>query len=500
MELRDYQKTQVDYLKSHISNDRKVFDKTISLQSPTGSGKSFVMLSFIKDYFDKFPGSKIFISTGFNELVYQFYNEALKLGINTDILIGKLNATCLLKTKSDSYYAFEKDLDKKYRCNPFECYGCVHRKCDCLYDRVMDRINSPGSKLVITNHSTLIKNSGKFSHFNGGFIDECQSFGDFYELAKSISITSQEIKAVLHHAKKYGIENNSIKLAVLENQINTGTVTAKALNNVLEMVCFGGKEYKLKKKFYRISEEVEKLLYVDKDAIDTFVHPQIEDGVFQGIKVDKFFDKVGISHNVCLVSATVDQYTKNVFDCKDSYVEKNCNIIDYSKSNIEYSPYINEWNLSSFISKQTSEHGLFLSTRLDIVENYLGKTVCGYKFVKNINDLVPGEKQILIGSKRLFQGIDVGSVGFVILNKIPFPRYDASYRKKMRYFETLGHSSYTYYTIPYTTNQLTQTMGRLWRNKGDFGNIIIFDSESVKKHKNIVNLSLEMRKGITTKE
>ena len=70
----------------------------------------------------------------------------------------------------------------------------------------------------------------------------------------------------------------------------------------------------------------------------------------------------------------------------------------------------------------------------------------------------------------------------------------------MRYFETLGHSSYTYYTIPYTTNQLTQTMGRLWRNKGDFGNIIIFDSESVKKHKNIVNLSLEMRKGITISE
>ena len=119
MELRDYQKAQVDYLKSHISDDRKVFDKTISLQSPTGSGKSFAMLSFIKDYFDKFPGSKIFISTGFNELVYQFYNEALKLGINTDILIGKLNATCLLKTKSDSYYAFEKDLDKNSVILPY---------------------------------------------------------------------------------------------------------------------------------------------------------------------------------------------------------------------------------------------------------------------------------------------------------------------------------------------------------------------------------------------
>lgn len=496
MELRDYQIEQVSYLNSHVNNGYELFDKTISLQSPTGSGKSFVMLSFIKDYFSRFPWSKIFISTGFNELVYQFYEEALKLGIDTDILIGKSNATCLLKAKNDAHYAFEKDLDKRYRCNPFDCSSCVHKKCGCLYDKVIDRINSPGSKLVITNHSTLVTNSGKFYSFNGGFIDECQSFGDFYELAKSINITSQEVKAILYHAKKYGIEKNSIKLAVLENQINTGTVTAKALNNVLEMLCFNDREYKLKKKFYHLSDEVEKLLYVDKDAPDTFVHPQIEDGVFKGIKVDKFFDKVGVGHNVCLVSATVDPYTKNIFDCKDSYVERNCKIIDYSKSSIEYSPYINEWNLHSFISKQTAEHGLFLSTRLDIVENYLGKTVCGYKFVRNISDLVPGKRQILIGSKRLFQGIDVGSVGFVMLNKIPFPRYDASYRKKMRYFDSLGHNSYNYYTIPYTTNQLIQAMGRLWRNKGDYGNIIIFDSESVKKHSNIVNMSLEMREGI----
>ena len=44
IQLRDYQERQLSFINNKINTDR-----VISVQSPTGSGKTFVMLKFIED-------------------------------------------------------------------------------------------------------------------------------------------------------------------------------------------------------------------------------------------------------------------------------------------------------------------------------------------------------------------------------------------------------------------------------------------------------------------
>lgn len=505
MQLRDYQKNQLDFIEGHFSKNG-LFDKNISLQSPTGSGKTLVMLSAVKDYMAKHKDSKIFISTGFNELVYQFYEDAIKMGIKTYILIGRQNCVCYAKTNEFSEQAFIKDLEKKYRCgNTANCATCRSLySVECSYNyNIKEIINGFGPKLVITNHSTLLFNKKVFSDFDGGFIDECQSFGDFYESFLSINIEPYRIRQIVNFVREKQVEDNSLELSIIEHQMATGTITKKSLGNLLDIEVYGKSDTicRASSIFNRVSENYDKLKLL-KSGDDNYFHPQIEDGKFIGIKVDRFFDKVnGIfdKHNkkVCIVSATVDEYTKNIFECKDNYVEKSYNSIDYEKSTFEIANDLNDNAVAEFISKQTAEHGLFLSTRLDIVDYYKSKNICGYEFITKREHFKDGKKQILIGSKSLFQGINIGSIGFVILNKLPFPRYDESYKKKMRYFDGLGKSSYTYYTTPYTTNQLIQCMGRLWRNAGDYGNIIMFNNND--NHAKIVNDAISERNGIVVK-
>ena len=228
-----------------------------------------------------------------------------------------------------------------------------------------------------------------------------------------------------------------------------------------------------------------------------FVHPQYEGGYFNGVNIDVFFDNIQLKKNVCIVSATVDDYTKSILGVQHSYNEHNCKITDYSKSSLSMYSSFDMQSIYDFISKQTAEHGLVLSTRLDIVNELKNKRfICGYEIVSNVADLNPGKRQILVGSKTLFQGVNIQSVGFILINKIPFSRYDDSYKKKMAYFDKLGRNSYMFYTIPYVTNQLIQCMGRLWRSPGDYGNIAIFDRKACIKHKSIIMSALSYRDGI----
>lgn len=507
-DLRDYQKDQINFLKKHIGKDGSMFDSNISLQSPTGSGKSVTMLTFLKDYLYNNRYSKVFISTGFNELVFQIAEDAMKMGIPTKILIGKNNMTCVKKVLSkgyeaDDFEAFEKSIPPSLRYDQTQCKYCsIYSDGNCYWQKTVSEIER-GGVLVITNHSTYFQHSDLFDKFDGGFIDECQTFADFYELYKSVNISAKDIYNIIDAAKDDSDLKKSIELAVVRSSVERGALTPKALGNLLNMSVtkstFSRNEtYVLADKYNLVATSCDKWLKInDPEADNVFVHPQYEGGYFNGVNIDVFFDKIQLNKNVCIVSATVDDYTKSILGVQHSYNERNCKITDYSKSSLSMYSSFDMQSIYDFISKQTAKHGLVLSTRLDIVNELKSKRfICGYEIVSNVADLKPGKRQILVGSKTLFQGVNIPSVGFILINKIPFSRYDDSYKKKMAYFDKLGRNSYMFYTIPYVTNQLIQCMGRLWRSPGDYGNIAIFDRKACIKHKSILMSALSYRDGI----
>lgn len=529
MELRDYQQTQVNFLKDFTSSNPTVlFDTNISLESPTGSGKSVVILEFIKQYFKHNKDGKIFVSTGFNNLVYQFYRDAINMGIPTKILIGKSNCTCIKKLNdslSDNdkfgkgsfserrnkfviedrskFPKIDRVFEERSLYKPGEngCHKCADNnfKGECLYFKNKTAIDKSEQLLVITNHSTLIANQDFFSgKFIGGFIDECQSFGDFYESSMSIEINEWECNALLKTMEYDRELKNSLQKVLLETSIRNGSVTFPLLNKIMKLQLSTNEYCDIADKYPNISKKVEELQYIT-DAPDNYIYPQIRDGKFEGIKVDRFFEVIKLGVNCCIVSATVDKYTKEIFNVKEinSYKETGCDITDYKKSNVFIYDDFNDINIRRFLKSQYAEHGLLLSTRLDIVKEFKNRgSVEKYEVIDNPSEFTKGKKQLLVGSRSLFQGIDIENIGFVMINKLPFNKYDESYKKKMAFFESLGKNSYNYYTIPYTTNQLTQAMGRLWRKPGDHGNVAIFDGRCKDKHAGILRDSCSYRDGI----
>ena len=509
MELRDYQIKQMEFLKSKVSNNsKKLFNTNCSLESCTGSGKSIVMLEFIKDYFSNHSGKKIFLSTGFNKLVFQIYETALDMGLPVTILIGRNR--CLCKKRYDGFPKLSEvfTLDNTHTASAKKCASCEYVKTtECYYNYVIESIeNSKENMLIITNHSTLIlKEDFFYRNTIGGFIDECQTFGDFYESSMKIEVPYNELKSILWFIKRDSFTSkNSLLVSAYELNMNKGTLTVDTMSKVLNMATSKknrrGETLSVAKFFPTASNEVTKWASASNNDKSVYVHPQIEDGQHIGLLVDKFFIKTNLPMNVCLVSATVDSYTKSIFSLNNpanNYVETNCDIIDYSKSNCFIYDDFTMDNIKKFISLQTKNHGLLLSTRLDIVEEMKELSVIdGYEIITSQEQFVDGEKQILVGSKSLFQGVDIQGINFVLINKLPFQRFDESYKKKMLYFDSEGLKSYQYYTIPYTTNQCIQAMGRLWRRAGDYGNVAIFDGRALNKHRRILNDALSYRSGM----
>lgn len=519
MDLRNYQKRQSEFILSKINN-KGVFDENIALESPTGSGKSYVMFETIKKYFSQHKNKKVVLTTGFNNLVYQLYETALEFDLPCRILIGRNNVNCYKKIEEEGHlneFYLDNRVDpnkiftkeKEFISFSDDCIRCENRfKLSCFYNYALKEIEEyNGNLLVITNHSTFLFKEELFSkNFDICFVDECQNFADFYESYLKVEVKPYEFKNIYNYMKKDTIYSslNSELIILLNRGIKTGNISKEFMLKILQAETseyFRGKKLTIEEKFEKTSENIIKWIN-SKEGEDNYIHPLMEDGKFVGINIDYFFDKIPSILPYCIVSATVDQYTRNIFNIKNEnfYKENDCKIFDYSKSNILIYPGYNQRMLEKFIILQEGKkHGLFLSTRLDLVSNLLElKNICKYELIQNVDDFDKDKKQILVGSKSLFQGIDLKDIDFVMLNKIPFPRYDSAYRKKMNYIEKISNNgnSFVNYTIPYTTNQLIQCMGRLWRKPEDFGNIALFDDNILYKHRKILNDAMSYREGI----
>lgn len=517
IKLRDYQEKQLAFLNKYADDDTaargQVFSANISLMSPTGSGKSYVILKFIKDYFSKYSNKKIVISTGFNNLVKQFYETACECDIPAIILAGKGRCACSAKLKDneqnlyDIHNAFYPQ--RRHKCDPNDCYLCGRKDNPdkCLYTKVINKIKARGNLLIITNHSTLLANQALFQEStNGGFIDECQTFADFYESHLRIEVPFHQLRQIYTYMQNDSALRRSPFSTVFRQACLNGRLTPETINKVLPLATSKKSSYgnivKLEHVFPVIAKNMYDYAEVEPQT-DNYIYPQIIDDEHIGLVVDKFFDFVDLANNYCIVSATVDTYTKSIFEIYEdyrNYEETECHTMDYEHSHFCLYNGMTPANILHFIEmNKERDHGMLLSTRLDLLEK-LGEKLGPYDIIDNKKDFVDGKKQILVGSRSLFQGVDIPEVEFVMLNKIPFSRYDEGYKKKMRFFENRGHQSFSFYTKPHTENALIQSMGRLWRKPGDSGNVAIFDSVACRKHPDIIRNALSCRKGIICKE
>ena len=508
IELREYQEKQLEFLTSMASSSsNELFEANCSLESPTGSGKSIVMMEFIKRMLEAKPKAKVFISTGFNDLVFQLHETALEMGLPSTVLIGRNHTRCLKKAgfSASEQFTIDEELNPK---GEYECIACEMHGKECPCDYALREISqSPSGVLVITNHSTLIARMGFFSeHFIGGFIDECQTFGAFYEGAMQARIPYNELNTIRKFVSNDLIaqSNAGIEAKTLEWEIKAGKVTQETLDKVLRLPATptpakieARKQTYVSDYFPRSERECTKMRsYKD---LPHYTYPQIEYDKKNGIIIDYFFTNVELPFNVCLVSATVDTYTTSMMKVGkgNSYKETSCRIIDYSKSSVSVYNEFADDAISNFIKKQEGNRGLLLSTRLDIVDAWVQKgEVCGYEIIDDASKLEDGKKQILVGSRKLFQGIDIHGLDFILLNRLPFDPYTNAYKAKMAYFDSTGVKSYEWYTIPHVVNSLIQAMGRGWRRPDDKCNIGIFDGRALVNHKKILKDALSYRKGI----
>ena len=455
MELRSYQKEQLNFLKS--LKNRKV------LQSPTGTGKSIVLLEYIKEVRGDY--NTIVLSTGFNNLVFQMYSDAKEIiGNDIQMVIGSNH----LVPNRDGKIVYSTTVgDDCSDCDKSRCVKCAK---DAVYDYLLRR-----KKIVITNHSYLI------SHLNTinpdlVILDEAHTFPEFYRSSMQTEISG----IFFDEIRRYMTLNNPMSftfcktyktgcpdriIPVVFDDIIKNAKTAFSKTEMLE----------LKREFKSVFTESKNTLFVeDESSFKRYNY-------FNRIKLESR----GKSPDIVLSSATIDKYTMKMFGINkhEMYVQRlpddryiNSKFIS---CHYDYKDKIREVFESEFIGKK----GLILCTSNASVD-YTVKELNGItEITRDLSTFAGMETGVLVGSKALFQGINIRDLEFVILDKLPFDIYDKNFQTYCKFIKnTAKIDPWTEYTVPLMENSLLQALGRLWRkndienNIYDDGTICIFDT------------------------
>ena len=503
IKLRDYQERQFEYIKGKI--DGKL---PLAIESPTGSGKTIVILEYVRQYFEKHKDEDftIVLSTGFNKLVHQFAREAKKFGLDPIIWLGKGCVTCGFKImRRDNllefpdmveYEAFQED--RSLWPTNTSCFKTCPYFHNCFYNKAKRQMKKVGPKFIITNHSSYLigLNNEFFNTPDIAFIDESHTFASFYESYLKIEITKKEIIEI----QKVLSKDKDPVLMLFQRCINKGMkLTTPLFNQVKKKL-----ENKLDDKYITMDliARLERFSG-EKPAIDKYIEVSSE-GI-EIIKFWSFFDINQANIKYVLFSATQDDFTLEMFGVLRSrlYIERGCNTINYKDSEFLVIPEEKfSDGLDRFLDimiKEGKNKGLILSTTMVDI-NYMveKKEIKGYKVIRSVEEFQEYEsKAILVGSRALFQGIDIHGLEFVCLNKIPFPTYNDKFKAQANYLEKVARmNGWTKFTIPQVKNDITQTTGRLWRRPGDKGTIAIMDERLTKRFSYMVKYVEESRKGI----
>ena len=518
MELRDYQKRQLNYLMTK-DNTKEV----VGIESPTGSGKSFVILSYIKHYFNKYNDQTIVITTGSNNLVYDFANTAAKFGLDPIIYVGSSMLTCYEKEvfleNSNRNQVFSRD--REDLCSTVKsqkriideetgnlkvCDQC--KKCKFPHLRELkEELHTYGNHLIITNHQAYLTHvfaDKPIYKPDMVIVDEAHMFGTFYSNWLNVDISKNEVANII------AALGDKPQAVLFKTFLERGEpIPTQLLNRIIELIKAYYKKisnmsqygYELCSRLINFSSD-----FKNNEDVYFIISPS-------GMTRINFWHKFNIAQSTMkyrLFTATLDRFTRIMFgmnpDDYDNnfYIEKNLNLIDYTKSDA-YIIKINDFNtaLNDFIKlceEKDYKSGLILSTTIENVSNLKEQGNVGrYKVYTKINDFRDADGyKVLVGSRAMFQGIDIPEINFVAINKIPFETYDEEFKKRVAYLKKWASiDPWTDYSIPLVKNALIQSTGRLWRGPDNFGSVGIFDGRLVERFKYLLDTIIEVRNGIS---
>lgn len=502
-ELRTYQQKQVDFLRQNENRVR-------GIQSPTGTGKSIMILSYIKEYMKRFKDHTVILTTGFNNLVFQMEEDAKSMGINTQVLIG----AAYLKPNCD--FGDEKESFEYAKVNNSKCRNCPRIKyknkdgkivCDdlrptnCSRMMVAKYISSPKNGiLIITNHSYYLTMKDRIN-CNLLVVDEAHTFSDFYSGFRTYRL-SKDIKMIVDNYCKSVDSPTSVAFRVVKNdrkipsRIISNAIREMVQNRIID-----------KDRADKYENELVNLYSEDENSF-VEADPQSQETIKYG-----FYHSYDINcSNVILMSATLDDYTLRMFGLRNRnqiYVQKEP-LDRYVGST--YSPIAEEYydafpRIVEYIAKHCNS-GLFLTTTIAnmewTIENF-PKYNKEFKIFKDVEEYKKSKsgKKILVGSKKLFQGINVPDLDFVVLDKLPFATYDNKFKAYEFYLKkNTKCDPWLDYTMPLVKNSLLQACGRLWRQNDyenkifDNGIFILTDPRLKGKFSNLKDMIVKMKPGI----
>lgn len=484
--LRDYQQRQLDFVERTLDHAN-----IAAVESPTGSGKTFVMLALARNYLRTHPMSNVCITTGFNHLVFLMEERAEQYGLEARVLIGTRALNCPSKWNKEA--PMDPRTGEKIPYRPFTPAGM---RCQCgsehlaldteagnpedrvcpwvnrAYHKLLEEIKSEGGKIVITNHSTFLAHQDNRTFDSCGLliVDEAHTFGTYYDEWMALELDEKDFKAVDHAIARLKPPMNMI----IQKNIANGKQLPPAQ---IEALCG---------QMDRKTAATVREFFETKSAPNNYITIGENSG-----RIDYFYHYFGFKRpaKTVLFTATLDSWTAQMFELARSNVyRERMQFCDYSKSEFiafpreEFEQAFKEF--LQYVDKKGLKHGLCLSTTIKDMNQAMSMSgLYGFEMIKDLQEFErivldePERKVVLCGSRALFQGVDIQGLEFVCLNKIPFPNYDEKQQKMNAFLEeTTGMNSWSGFTVPKTQNDLLQSSGRLWRNVDSAGVVSYFDT------------------------
>lgn len=505
--LRNYQQNQYNFIDNRID-----IADVVAIESGTGSGKTITFLSFVYDWLSRSENhlSNVVITTGFNNLVFLLEKRCKEFGLNAKVLIGTKACNCPVEMEEaglkDTPVFTETD---KYRC------GNKHKHLDVstdnwgekvcpftqeLYRQYFKEIKESVGQVIIMNHSSFLVHQENIPNVSLLVIDEAHTFADFYDSYLRLELDKNDLKNIDESITNLKPPMNMIIKMNMQKGVQLPSQQIDAICDNMK----NKNSARIAREFFETKPDYSNYIERGKDFYT----------------VDHFYRQfeLKIKPKTLLFSATMDKFTQSMFGLRESNLYRERKMFcDYSLSEFIAIPDDNfERALIKFLDyvdeEKNLKSGLILSTT--IVDMNLALKHDGYRGYKMFtnreefenygeNSSNTGIKKILVGSRSLFQGVDIKGLKFVCMNKLPFPLYDDKARALQEYLTNHGkndYDSWNSYVVPKTENDIIQGTGRLWRGVTDSGVVSIFDSRCEKRFKYMMRHVFDIyRHGINTK-
>lgn len=441
MELRDYQLEAV--IACHKAS-------RLAVQAPTGSGKSWIIAQYIKELKKQDPGVTVVLSTGFNNLVFDLHKTLAMFDVKARVLIGRAATVCGRSGHSPENPLVPYTEDKKIQPKAMGCSQCIS---SCNYKpRVI-----PGEVLV-TNHSMMAVLSEQIDSLDKAVIivDEAHTLYNYISSYNEALVT-------LDHIKQLQLELVKKSLPAIKAKKLIDIATKGGITEELVKAAYGF--------FPDLVPEIDRAAQLLKAPANSL----FKENLPEGFRVRRFVgEKFILRHKTLFFTATINGFhakylaltSKNILKV-NSGKPKNSLLHTFKVGK----QLPNKMHVRDLVSKRSDKRGLILSPSFADLQEYVGALPSNIN--KTDKPLAFTGNGILYGSRRLFQGVNIDDLNYIIITKLPFPIYNEEYVKWSEYVQRLMGISTWEITIAQVESDLIQAAGRLWRRPDQEGEIHI---------------------------